>query len=215
MKKTTVVLVSRARMLSAAGLGLSPSASLNLDRIPRYSTARSASFSTENTRAIFRPNLMLPTVVAVLLLWTLVANADPGRSATGSTQWVELVQHVHATGAPIDRPVYPLHLMALAPALESDYVVVLEDDGTLQQDGFAGAQAQDSIESVLAAFYALHPDTFDFVTIFTTWSDQSASAYYLPIANDVRGIGVQRVAPFIGCHLRGGLAKVCGRAASG
>ena len=83
------------------------------------------------------------------------------------------------------------------PALGLDIVqrgrnlLVLEDnDGSLRRSGFGGQAAW---QQVLRTVYTLYPDRFDMVMALTEWQEQSAFAYYLPLANNVTGIGYQHL----------------------
>ena len=83
------------------------------------------------------------------------------------------------------------HLFANGAISQSGKVFIIEGDRLVNSSGNGftfdhnGNGAFDVIQQVLQNF----GDQFDFVTVFTTFSDQNVAAYYFPLKNDIDGLG--------------------------
>lgn len=80
------------------------------------------------------------------------------------------------------------------PALavsQSGNVLVVEGTSSLVSDTQAGVGFNHNNGLFAVAEIALSRlgDNFDFITIFTTFSDQNVAAYYMPLRQDVEGLG--------------------------
>lgn len=70
--------------------------------------------------------------------------------------------------------------------------VVRGDNGELDVNWEDPQQLQDALLSIIESFYRNHPNRNPhFITVVTTFQVQSLAAFYMPLANDVRGIGYQ------------------------
>lgn len=117
---------------------------------------------------------------------------------------VELLQSLAARGfAPASAPAgvapWPWGKVAAAAAaaaadavVDSSDISMLHDTGTIT---FVNREGQLEVDPAFAtkAFYAVHDDEYDALVLFTTFPSVLAGgqflAYYLPIANDVTGLG--------------------------
>lgn len=93
-------------------------------------------------------------------------------------------------GTPFDESLVQPHGR---PAIGLDVVrrgrnllVLADNDGSIRRATFGGQAAW---QQVLRTVYTLYPDRFDMVMALTEWQERTAAAYYLPLANDTRGLG--------------------------
>ena len=136
--------------------------------------------------------------VAAALVLAAVAPAAAQTSSTGSPQWQDLVERVHARTEPIDarvrhgeRPAF--HASTLRVGRN---IVLMEDtDNLIYEDGWFGRGGERSIEAILAAAYEVLDDDYDFITVVLNWNVQGVFAFYLPIANETLGLGLRNVPP--------------------
>ena len=88
---------------------------------------------------------------------------------------------------PTERPAFGLEVLYRG----RNVLVMRDNDGAVQRAGFGGQSAWSRITSEV---YRLYPDQFDMVMALTTWTDNSSgAAYYLPLANQIRGLGYQHL----------------------
>ncbi len=90
------------------------------------------------------------------------------------------------------------------PALavsQSGNVLVVEGTNALVADtqNGVGFNHNDGLFSVAEIALSRLGDNFDFITIFTTFSDQNVAAYYMPLRQDVEGLGPCDGMGDIGC----------------
>ena len=84
-----------------------------------------------------------------------------------------------------------------APALAAgaisvrDRVIIIEGDALVGtgQNGFTFDHNGNGANAVMQQVVGTYGDQFDFVTVFTTFDDANVAAYYLPLKNDVEGLG--------------------------
>ncbi len=94
--------------------------------------------------------------------------------------------------------------LAPNPALavsQSGNVLVVEGTNTLVADtqNGVGFNHNDGLFSVAEIALSRLGDNFDFITIFTTFSDENVAAYYMPLKQDVEGLGPCDGMGDIGC----------------
>ena len=71
--------------------------------------------------------------------------------------------------------------------------IIRGDQGELDVNWNDQNQLQNALLTVIQAYYDTHPGRNPhFITVLTTFTVDSVAAFYLPLANDVRGIGYQR-----------------------
>jgi MYXO-CTERM domain-containing protein len=121
-------------------------------------------------------------------------------SGTGSPGWEALVQKIHGAPTAFDaglrrseRP--PLGVTALRKGRN---VLVVEDtDNYIYETGLAGVESDLVLQQIADYVYSELPDEFDFITILIDWTVNVPFAYYLPLSNETRGIGLANVPPYM------------------
>ncbi|OGQ09666.1 MAG: hypothetical protein A2138_10795 [Deltaproteobacteria bacterium RBG_16_71_12] len=85
--------------------------------------------------------------------------------------------------------------------LQSGNVLVVEGTSSLVTDTQAGVgfNHNNGLFSVAEIALSRLGDNYDFITIFTTFSDQNVAAYYMPLRQDVEGLGPCDGMGDIGC----------------
>lgn len=118
------------------------------------------------------------------------------RDATGSPQWREAWEAIRADPEPFDatwrqseRP--PLGLSTVE--VRRNILVLVDDQNLLFEGGFAGLQGAPNLNRVAEQVYSALPDQFDFITIVLDWSVREVFAFYLPLSNNVSGIGYKNL----------------------
>ncbi len=68
-------------------------------------------------------------------------------------------------------------------------IAILEDDGVLMVEAFGGLYINDV--AVAQKFYQIHPDSFDFITMFRNFdASMEGFAYHSQVKNQVQGVGL-------------------------
>jgi hypothetical protein len=71
-------------------------------------------------------------------------------------------------------------------------LVIRDSDGSIRNNGFSGRRAQQTWQEILRLVASTYGDNFDLAMGMTEWQE-NFGAYYLPLANDIRGIGYQHL----------------------
>lgn len=143
---------------------------------------------------------LVGTLSAVLVL-AVATQAVAQQSSTGTPEWSDLVQRVHARSVPID---HNTRLRDVRPAFHAstlrvgrNVVLMQDDDNLIYDEGWFGRGGERSIEAILAGVYEVLEDDYDFVTVVLNWSINGVFAFYLPLANETLGIGLGNVPPYM------------------
>ncbi len=84
----------------------------------------------------------------------------------------------------------PVH--RLATEEHGNIVVVRGTNGEFDIDWSNPRNLQSALFSIIEAYYQTHPGSNpDFLSVLTTFNVESPQAFYMPVSNDVRGIGYQ------------------------
>jgi len=88
--------------------------------------------------------------------------------------------------SPVDVPSF-----THATILNGNILIVEGSDGASQTTGGETAFLHGSggLETVVSKAWQTLGDEFDFITVWTTFDDEGYAAYYLPLQNDVEGLG--------------------------
>jgi MYXO-CTERM domain-containing protein len=71
-----------------------------------------------------------------------------------------------------------------------NFVTVVDDSGDFENGNwFSDSAVEQRLTNVLDKYYETQPDTAQFVVFFSTFQVPFPGAFYLPLSNDVRGIG--------------------------
>lgn len=121
------------------------------------------------------------------------------RGATGDAAWRGQVEALHSARTPFDanwrKPERPT-LGADIVRVGRNVVVMEDTDNVVFNSGFTGIEGNRALARITDQLYANYPDEYDFVQILIDWSERGVFAYYMPLANDVRGIGWQNTPPY-------------------
>jgi hypothetical protein len=75
---------------------------------------------------------------------------------------------------------------------QGNITIARGDQGELDVNWEDPEELQNALLSIIESFYQNHPNRNPhFITVVTTFQVQSLAAFYMPLANDVRGIGYQ------------------------
>jgi hypothetical protein len=100
-------------------------------------------------------------------------------------------QGVSTTGHLPDAPATPMLSPMLATVQQGNVLVVegTSDFVVQTEDGYAFAHGGGGLEEIVTRVWNVLGDEYDFITVFTTFSDSSTAAYYLPLRQDTVGLG--------------------------
>ncbi len=108
----------------------------------------------------------------------------------------EVLDRIEAAGHPMsgpmpERPSPSMLSPALATVLNGDVIVV---EGTADlvitgENGLEFVHGYSGLQQIVNRVWSQLGDEYDFISVFTTFSDQSTAAYYLPLQQDTVGLG--------------------------
>jgi len=122
----------------------------------------------------------------------------PLRDGTGSAGWEAQVMAIHGDAAPFDGQLRRgRRAVGLNTVQVGRNVMAVEDTGNRIFDAdFGGLTGTSATEAIAAQLYSQFEDSYDFIMILLDWTENTVFAYYMPLANDVRGIGTDRLPPY-------------------
>lgn len=134
-----------------------------------------------------------PLLAALLLsLLSLAASASaepPPPSGIARGLAVKEAARHQGTLAALLSPSHPRPLHGATIEAQARNLLVLRDEnGIIRRTGFDDLSTWTPI---LHSVHSLHGDHFDMVMVLTQWYERHSGAYYLPLANDIQGLGYQ------------------------
>ncbi len=121
------------------------------------------------------------------------------RDATGDAWWQDAILARHASGQKWDagmRRDGRAHAALNTQHIGRNLIVVEDADDSIYSTSFGGLGGNLATQTLAAQLYATFDDRFDFIQILLDWTVNDVFAYYMPLSNDVLGIGAANIAPY-------------------
>ena len=125
--------------------------------------------------------------------------ADLLQDATGSQAWRDMVMSIHERGQKFDAGMHDHNRPPLASStlrVGRNLLLIEDTDNTIYENGWFGLGGERTLNEIAATVYDVLPDEYQFITVFINWTVQTVFAYYMPLANDVMGIGSKNTPPY-------------------
>lgn len=131
-------------------------------------------------------------MLRLLLLASMLTVASPPAFASASTCFSNSASirglRDRFIANPYQRPRYSFHRYMVFGG-GRNFVTMVDDDGDFQNGSWSDAALEQRLTGVLDQYYQTQPDTAQFVVLFSSFQVGFPGAFYLPLSNDVRGIG--------------------------
>ncbi len=116
--------------------------------------------------------------------------------ATGSGPWRRLMESIYSQPHKIDeglgeRPAHSLSTLEV----RRNVLVMVDDDGSIFENSFIGPSSNATLNEITRQTINELGNIYDFITVIIDWNVTSVFAYYMPLANDVAGIGYKNLTP--------------------